>query len=316
MGEVDWWQNPPLDFFSKIEQNPDLQKFLFDPLGVQAWLRPNFLHPPFNNKKARQALLHMMDQVTYLAWAASDSQYYRTCYSVFACGGPYETRIGTAPIVEHDLTKARQLVQESGCDGYPVVVIQVTDWPLFNAAAFVTRQRLESIGFKVILKPMDWATNLIVRARKDPPDKGGWNCFTPTFRRPTSSIPLSISPYRARGRAPGTVGRIFRSSKNSSTIGWARRMNRNGSDSPMRSRGSLMTKYSTSRGDKCWLRRRFERTSETSSNSQRRFFGMSNSHKSSVYLIEPTVPMGITETTALARWVEALKSAADVSIWH
>ena len=181
-GEVDWWQNPPLDFFSKIEQNPDLQKFLFDPLGVQAWLRPNFLHPPFNNKKARQALLHMMDQVTYLAWAASDSQYYRTCYSVFACGGPYETRIGTAPIVEHDLTKARQLVQESGYDGYPVVVIQVTDWPLFNAAALVTRQRLESIGFKVILKPMDWATNLIVRARKDPPDKGGWNLLHTYFQ--------------------------------------------------------------------------------------------------------------------------------------
>jgi len=30
-------------------------------------------------------------------------------------------------------------------------------------------------GFKVILKAMDWSTNLIARARKDPPDKGGWN---------------------------------------------------------------------------------------------------------------------------------------------
>jgi class 3 adenylate cyclase len=37
------------------------------------------------------------------------------------------------------------------------------------------RQRLESIGFKVILKAMDWSTNLVVRARKEPPDKGGWN---------------------------------------------------------------------------------------------------------------------------------------------
>jgi peptide/nickel transport system substrate-binding protein len=45
----------------KIEQNPELQTFLFDPLGAQGWLRPNCLHPPFNNKKARQALLHMMD---------------------------------------------------------------------------------------------------------------------------------------------------------------------------------------------------------------------------------------------------------------
>ncbi|MGB9040872.1 MAG: ABC transporter substrate-binding protein, partial [Pseudolabrys sp.] len=52
-GKVDWWEQPPLDFIPKIEQNPDLQTFLFDPLGIQGWLRPNCLHPPFNNKKAR-----------------------------------------------------------------------------------------------------------------------------------------------------------------------------------------------------------------------------------------------------------------------
>jgi peptide/nickel transport system substrate-binding protein len=174
-GEVDWWEDPPLDFIPKIEQNPDLQTFLFDPLGTQGWLRPNFLHPPFNNKKARQALLHMMDQVTYLAYAIGQSEYYRPCYSVFACGGPYTTRIGAAPIVEHDLTKARQLVEESGYDGRPIVVLQITDRPIMNAAAVVTRQRLESIGFKVILKGVDWSTNLVVRARKESPEKGGWN---------------------------------------------------------------------------------------------------------------------------------------------
>jgi peptide/nickel transport system substrate-binding protein len=174
-GEVDWWEQPPLDFIPKIEQNPDLQTLLIDPLWTQGWLRPNCLHPPFNNKKAREALLHMMDQVTYLAWAIGQSQYYRTCSSVFACGGPYETRIGAEPIMEHDLTRARQLVKESGYDGRPIVVLHVTDIPYFNAAAIVTRQRLESIGFKVILKAMDWSTSLVVRARKEPPEKGGWN---------------------------------------------------------------------------------------------------------------------------------------------
>jgi peptide/nickel transport system substrate-binding protein len=174
-GGADWWDEPPLDFIPKIEQNPDLQTFLIDPLGMQGWLRPNCLHPPFNNRNARQALLHMMDQVTYLAYAVGQSEYYRPCYSVFACGGPYTTRIGAAPIVEHDLAKARQLVQESGYDGRPIVVLQPTDRPIMNAAAVVTRQRLESIGFRVILKTMDWSTNLIVRARREPPDKGGWN---------------------------------------------------------------------------------------------------------------------------------------------
>ena len=77
--------------------------------------------------------------------------------------------------MKHDLTRARQLVKESGYDGQPIVVLNVTDIPFLNAAAIVTRQRLESIGFKVILKAMDWSTSLIVRARKQPPELGGWN---------------------------------------------------------------------------------------------------------------------------------------------
>jgi peptide/nickel transport system substrate-binding protein len=66
-------------------------------------------------------------------------------------------------------------VKESGYDGRPIVVLHITDIPFLNAAAIVTRQRLETIGFKVILKAMDWSTNLVVRARKEPPEKGGWN---------------------------------------------------------------------------------------------------------------------------------------------
>lgn len=176
-GEVDWWQDPPNEFIQKIEQNPELRTFLFDPLGYQGWLRPNWLHPPFNNKKARQALLHMVNQESYLARAIGVQEYYRPCYSVFACGGPYETRIGDVPMREHDLQKARSLVKESGYDGRPIVVLQITDRPFHNAAAIVTRWALESIGFKVNLKPVDWSMNLVVRARKDPPGKGGWNLF-------------------------------------------------------------------------------------------------------------------------------------------
>jgi peptide/nickel transport system substrate-binding protein len=176
-GEVDWWEYPPLDFIPKIKQNPELSTFVFDPLGSQGWLRPNWLHPPFNNKKARQALLHIVDQVTYLDWAIGQSEYYRPCYSVFACGGPYATTIGAEPMMQHDFTRARQLLEESGYDGRPIVLLQAIDRPEINAAAIVTRQRLESIGFKVVLKAMDWSTLLVARARKEPPDKGGWNLF-------------------------------------------------------------------------------------------------------------------------------------------
>jgi peptide/nickel transport system substrate-binding protein len=180
-GELDWWQEPQIDFIPKIEQNPDLQTFVIDPQGTQGWLRPNWLHPPFNNQKARQALLHAMDQATFLAWAIGQSQYYRTCYSVFPCGTTYATEAGADAMIAHDIGKARQLVKESGYDGQPIVVLQITDRPFLNGAAIVTQRRLETIGFKVILKAMDWSTNLLVRARKDPPDKGGWNLLHTWF---------------------------------------------------------------------------------------------------------------------------------------
>jgi peptide/nickel transport system substrate-binding protein len=174
-GKVDWWEQPPHDFIPKIELTPDLQTQLHDPLGTQGWLRPNCLHPPFNNRKARQALVHMVDQVTYLAWAIGPSQYYHSCDSVFACAGPYANHTAAEPVIKHDLGMARQLVKESGYDGQPVVVLHVTDIPFMNAAAIVTQRRLESIGFRAILRSMDWSTNLVARSRKDPPDKGGWN---------------------------------------------------------------------------------------------------------------------------------------------
>jgi peptide/nickel transport system substrate-binding protein len=174
-GEVDWWEIPPLDFIPKIEQSATLATFLPDPLGTQGWLRPNHLHPPFNNKKARQALLAMMDQKTYLQAAIGVEKYYRPCHSVFACSGPYASKAGAEAIAKQDLQKARQLVKESGYDGRPVTVVHVTDIALLNGSALVTRELLQQIGFTVELKSMDWSTNLAIRARKEPPDKGGWN---------------------------------------------------------------------------------------------------------------------------------------------
>jgi len=173
--EVDWWENPPVDFVPRVEQNPALATFVFDPRGQQGWLRPNHLHPPFNNKKARQALVHMMDQQKYLQAAVGVAKYFQTCPAVFLCGGPYDSKVGTEGLVKQDLARARQLVKESGYDGKPVVVLQVTDIQALSALALVTRELLQQIGFNVDIQAVDWSTNLARRAKKEPPAQGGWN---------------------------------------------------------------------------------------------------------------------------------------------
>src|SRR6267378_783802 len=172
-GEVDWWENPPLDFVPKIEANAALRTFVTDPRGTQGWIRPNHKHPPFNNKKARQALLYIVDQSKYLKAAIGVDKYYRTCSALFTCGGPFESAAG-AP-AKPDLDRARQLVKESGYDGRPVVVLDATDIALTHGSALVTRELLSQIGFNVDLQAMDWSSVVARRAKKEPPGHGGWN---------------------------------------------------------------------------------------------------------------------------------------------
>jgi peptide/nickel transport system substrate-binding protein len=175
-GELDYWQFPPADFVARLAKSPSLTTFVGDPVGLVGWLRPNHLHPPFNNKKARQALLYMVDQEMYLQAAIGQPQYYRTCPGLFFCGKvPYESRAGAPG--RPDLDRARQLMKESGYDGRPVVVLDPTDRPELHGASLVTRELLTKIGVNVDLQALDWSTVLARRAKKEAPSAGGWNIF-------------------------------------------------------------------------------------------------------------------------------------------
>jgi peptide/nickel transport system substrate-binding protein len=174
-GEVDYWENPQLDFVPRFEKNPNASVLVTDPRGSQGILRPNHLHPPFNNKKARQALLYMVDQESYLQATIGNAKYYQRCPAVFMCGGmPYES---AAAAPRADLDRARQLLRESGYDGRPIVVLDPSDSPFAHAPALVTAERLKMIGAAVDLQSMDWSTMVSRRANKTPVGQGGWNVF-------------------------------------------------------------------------------------------------------------------------------------------
>ncbi len=179
-GEIDYYEQPPVDFIPIMSKAAGVKVEMLDPLGSQGMLRMNHLHPPFDNPKARQAMLWLMKQEDYLAAGVGNPEYYRTCYSYFACGTPLETDVGTEPIQEKDVERAKRLFQEAGYDGRPVVILQPTDNPIGNAVAQVTASVLREAGVDAQLQAMDWATVTSRRAVKEPPEQGGWNIF-PTW---------------------------------------------------------------------------------------------------------------------------------------
>src|SRR6266478_1282947 len=56
-GEVDWWENPISDLVPLLRKNRNVAVDIADPLGNIGAFRMNHLYPPFNDVRARRAVL-------------------------------------------------------------------------------------------------------------------------------------------------------------------------------------------------------------------------------------------------------------------
>jgi len=86
-GEVDMIEIPAADLLPVLAKNPNVELKVIDRIGAQAVMRPNALVPPFNNPKARQALLYLTgDQKDYLDAMVGDPKLEVPCWAASATG--------------------------------------------------------------------------------------------------------------------------------------------------------------------------------------------------------------------------------------
>ena len=177
-GEIDVYETPPLDLLAVLKKNPNVKTFIHNKAGALGIIKPNFLHPPFNTVKARQALMHAIDQTDYMSAAiGSDPANWKTCWAVMACGMPTASEAGSEAYRKPDIAKAKQLLQESGYKGEKIVVLIPMDQQVIRDLAQVTVQKLRDIGANVEPVGIDWGLVLQRGNKKDPPEAGGWNLF-------------------------------------------------------------------------------------------------------------------------------------------
>ena len=126
-GEIDYIEAPPHDLLPLLQKDPNIELLATNPYGRQYAFRFNTLHKPFDNPKIRQAVAYALNGKDFLDASIGNPKWYRECRSLFPCGSPLESTAGWEDKGGGNAAKARQLLQEAGYDGTPVVLMQQTD---------------------------------------------------------------------------------------------------------------------------------------------------------------------------------------------
>jgi peptide/nickel transport system substrate-binding protein len=199
-GEVDFYELPPIDLVDQLEADKNIHLEVLNKTGQTIWAQLNFLYPPFNNVKARQAMLYLVNQADVLKAAIGNPKYYRTCGSYFGCGVPMENDANTEWFKEApNKSKAKALFHEAGYDGRPVVILQPTNFAVFNTSMQLLAQWLREIDVDARLATSDWGSVVSRRAVREPPEKGGWNIFPAAILSETASNLLGFIGHAATG---------------------------------------------------------------------------------------------------------------------
>ena len=177
-GEVDYYETPPIDFLARLKANPQIVVKAHSASGAMGLIRPNFLHPPFNSPKGRQALAHAVNQEDYMRVAAgSDPANWKACWAWLVCGTPAASEAGAEKYKTKDVAKAKQLLAESGYKGEKVVVLLAADNQIIRSLTEVTISNLREIGLNVDVQQMDLAAVFARRFKREVPEEGGWSMF-------------------------------------------------------------------------------------------------------------------------------------------
>ena len=153
----------PGDMVDVLAENSDLTIQIIKNNSTRdgAWL--DNVEGPFTDRRVRRAFAMAYPVEDALRGAVGDDRFWTTCPSMMACGGKWGGFAdGSEGVYNYrdngGLEQAKATIAELGLVGTDIVVLQAGDRERFANPAEISRQTLEEIGFNVIFKQTDWAT--------------------------------------------------------------------------------------------------------------------------------------------------------------
>jgi peptide/nickel transport system substrate-binding protein len=205
-GEVDIVNVVPPDYQAALRTDANVR---LAQTGIwQPFMVANTLAPPFNNPKARAALMHLVNQEEILAGMGFTPEPGKSfyCPAVFMCGAPNETAAGAEAFRKQDFEKAKALLKEAGYKGEKIVFLQPTDGTQ-SMAALIWIQYLKKAGLNLDVQVMDQSSVLARVYKKEGPAQGGWSLYLTASKNADVDTPL-------------TNGWVLSSCKGSVVPGW------------------------------------------------------------------------------------------------
>ena len=192
-GEVDWWEIAIPDLVPLLRKNRNIAVDIQDRLGNNGILAINHLFAPFNDVRARRAILTAMSQEEYMrAYVGDDASLWKPLPGYFPPGSPlYSEEGGDILSGPRKLDAAKRLIAESGYAGEPIVCLAAQDVPHTKAWGDVTVDLLKRLDLNVDFAAVDWGTVVARRAQKKPPSQGGWHMFHTSIYGIDAAAPTS-----------------------------------------------------------------------------------------------------------------------------
>ena len=155
------------DFKAALEADPEVTVAVIGP-GSPPYLVFNKGTAPFNNKKARQAVLMAADMEQWMIASLGDQETgdWVLDGAIFMSDGPWATDVGTEKYYKPegiDLEAARALMAEALAEegmthDDEILLLAANNIFYMDGGGSYTKQILESLGLKVNRPAVDWAT--------------------------------------------------------------------------------------------------------------------------------------------------------------